>query len=301
MTLTRLAFTLASLALAAAAPWAGPAALRAEPVQGSRQAPAPQPPATPAGQPPRHVIMISIDGLMPSTYTKPGPSKVPTLRRLAQEGAWAEGVVGVLPTVTYPSHTTMITGVLPAVHGIYANSILDPEGLSNGEWYRYARDIKVSTLPGVVKGRGLTTAAVSWPVSIGMEVDFLLPEAGYHYHPKMIELMRAISQPRHLIDAFETAQGKPLPWPMTDDHRTALAAWIFRTHRPNLTLLHIFGTDSAQHTFGPGSPEALDAIEKADAHVKQMLDVVAEANLQSQTDVVIVSDHGFWRRSSSCS
>ena len=44
---------------------------------------------------PRHVIMISIDGLKPETYTKPGPSKVPTLRRLAKEGVFAEGVIGV--------------------------------------------------------------------------------------------------------------------------------------------------------------------------------------------------------------
>src|SRR5688572_5872813 len=90
-------------------------------------------PAQPAE--PRHVIMISIDGLKPETYTKPGPSKVPTLRRLAKEGMFAEGVIGVTPTVTYPSHTTMITGVAPAVHGIPGNTILDPAGTSNSEWY----------------------------------------------------------------------------------------------------------------------------------------------------------------------
>ena len=68
-----------------------------------------------AQQPPaRHVVMITIDGLKPATYTAPGPSKVPTLRRLAQEGTFADGVIGVTPTVTYPSHTTMITGVMPA-------------------------------------------------------------------------------------------------------------------------------------------------------------------------------------------
>ena len=77
------------------------------------------------------MVVISIDGLKPSTYTADGPSKVPTLRRLAREGAYAEGVIGVTPTVTYPSHTTMISGVLPAVHGIYNNRILDPEEISN--------------------------------------------------------------------------------------------------------------------------------------------------------------------------
>ena len=135
--------------------------------------------------------MISIDGLKPETYTKPGPSKVPTLRRLAKEGVFAEGVIGVTPTVTYPSHTTMITGVLPAVHGIPANTILDPAGTSNGEWYRFARDIKVTTLPGVVKARGLKTAGVFWPVSVGMEsLDFNVPEVAYYTHPKMMDLLK---------------------------------------------------------------------------------------------------------------
>jgi predicted AlkP superfamily pyrophosphatase or phosphodiesterase len=242
---------------------------------------------------PRRVVMISIDGLMPSTYTKPGPSKVPTLRQLARDGAFADGVIGVLPTVTYPSHTTMITGVPPAAHGIYNNTILDPEGKGNGEWYRYARDIQVTTLPGLVKARGLTTAAVSWPVTVGADLDYFMPEVLFHTHPKMVELLRALSSPRHLLEGYEVATGKPIPWPMTDDDRTGLAAWIFKTYRPHLTLLHIYDTDTAQHNFGPGSPEALAAIEQADAHVKQMLDVVSDTGLQSTTDIVIVSDHGF--------
>ena len=57
--------------------------------------------------------------------------------------------------------------------------------------------------------------------------------------------------------------------------RTDLAAWIFRTYRPHLLMLHIFATDEAQHTYGPGSPEALAAIERADANVKRMLDAIA--------------------------
>ena len=98
---------------------------------------------------PPHVVMISIDGLKPEAYTQPGPADVPTLRKLAAEGAFARGVVGIFPTVTYPSHTTLITGVTPAVHGIYNNRILDAEDRSDAGWYWYARDITAPTLPGV--------------------------------------------------------------------------------------------------------------------------------------------------------
>ena len=241
----------------------------------------------------RHLVVISIDGLKPSTYTSDGPSKVPTLRRLASEGAYAEGVIGVTPTVTYPSHTTMITGVPPAMHGIYNNRILDPEEVSNASWYWYARDIQVPTLPAVVKARGLRTAAVSWPVTVGADIDYLMPEfGGVTRHRKWLDLIRAISHPRDLLDSYER-QVKPLAWPLGDDDRTGVAAWIIRTYRPHLMLLHIFGTDDAQHAYGPDAPEALAAIEAADAHVQQIVQAVADAGLEDRTDVVVLSDHGF--------
>ena len=116
-----------------------------------------------------HVIMISIDGLRPALLGQ-SSLKLPTLRRLMQQGAWAR-VTGVLPTVTYPSHTTLITGVLPAVHGILDNRIFDPEGVSEQAWFWYSSAIKVTTLPGAVKARGLTAAGVSWPVTVGMALD----------------------------------------------------------------------------------------------------------------------------------
>lgn len=241
----------------------------------------------------RHVVVISIDGLKPSTYTADGPSKVPTLRRLAREGTFAEGVIGVTPTVTYPSHTTMISGVLPAVHGIYNNRILDPEAISNESWYWYARDIQVPTLYSAARARGLRTAAVSWPVTVGADIDYLMPEfGGVTRHPQWLDLIRAISSPRDLLDGYER-QVKPLAWPLTDDDRTGVAAWIVRNYRPQLLLLHIFGTDDAQHAYGPGSPEALAAIEVADAHVQQMIDAVNDAGLTDRTDIVVLSDHGF--------
>lgn len=101
------------------------------------------------------VIMISIDGLMPVSYKDPA-LPAPNLRSLAQSGVWADGVVGVLPTVTFPSHTTLITGVEPAVHGIYDNRIFDPENKSDGAWYYYAREpfTPRSSWPGPQCARG---------------------------------------------------------------------------------------------------------------------------------------------------
>ncbi len=245
-----------------------------------------------AAEPSRHVVLISIDGMRPASYTSPGPAKLPTLRSLMSRGAYARGVVGVLPSVTYPSHTTMITGVRPSVHGIVNNSWVDPEGISAGAWYWYARDIKAPTLPGVLRASGMTAAGVSWPVTVGMDLDWNVPEHFRSRHPEALSLLRALSTP-HLIDGYEASLPSGLAWPPTDAERTGLAAWIIRTYKPNFLMLHIFDNDTASHASGPESPEAAAELEKNDTQVSTLLEAIKDAGLADRTDVVVLSDHGF--------
>ena len=241
------------------------------------------------------VLLISIDGLKPSAYTDPAfEAQTPRLRRLAREGVSADGVVGVTPTVTYPSHTTLLTGVEPARHGIYDNRILDPENRSNGAWYWYARGIQVLTLPSAVRARGLTAAAVTWPVSVGMELDFNVPEfPGTSRHAEGVQLLRNLSTPRTLFDAAELWRGKAFGWPQTDHDRVDLTSFILRTYAPNLTMLHLIELDGAQHTYGPGSPEALEAMARMDRYAGDVIDAARQAPGGERTTVAVVSDHGF--------
>jgi predicted AlkP superfamily pyrophosphatase or phosphodiesterase len=243
-----------------------------------------------AGEP--RVIMISIDGLMPTSYTDPA-SPAANLRALAQGGAWADGVVGVLPTVTFPSHTTLITGVPPSVHGIVDNRILDPENRSEGAWYYYARDIKVPTLPMAARSRGLRAAAVTWPVTVGMDIDYLSPEYMRYDHPESLTMLRALSSPRTLLDGVEATRGKPLGWPQTDRDRTDITLFILKTFDPHVLLLHLIDLDDAQHEFGPGSPEARKTLTMIDGLVGEIVAQVKSSGRASRTTFAIVSDHGF--------
>jgi predicted AlkP superfamily pyrophosphatase or phosphodiesterase len=238
------------------------------------------------------VVMISIDGLMPSSYTDPAlAAQTPNLRRLAKDGVWADGVVGVLPTVTYPSHTTLITGVEPAVHGIYDNRIFDPEDKSEGAWFWYARSIKVPTLPMAARARGLRAAAVTWPVTIGMDLDAMAPEYIGSRHPESLDMLRALSKPSTLIDQAEAARGKAFSWPQNDRDRTDLTLHILKTYDPSVMLLHLIALDSSQHGNGPGSPESLKTLAEVDGYVGEILDAIKASG--RPTNVSVVSDHGF--------
>jgi predicted AlkP superfamily pyrophosphatase or phosphodiesterase len=90
------------------------------------------------------VLLISVDGMKPEAVLE-APKyglKVPNLRAFTADGIYATRVRGVLPTLTYPSHTTLLTGASPAKHGIIDNTTFDPLLRNQRGWYWYAEDIK---------------------------------------------------------------------------------------------------------------------------------------------------------------
>ena len=82
----------------------------------------------------QHVLVIWLDGMGANFYAHTPKAYVPTLERLRAEGSFAEGVEGVYPTVTYPSHTMIVTGRSPAAHGIYSNLSSRQAGKSPDDW-----------------------------------------------------------------------------------------------------------------------------------------------------------------------
>jgi predicted AlkP superfamily pyrophosphatase or phosphodiesterase len=238
------------------------------------------------------VLLISIDGLLPSAYTNPAPPQAPALRALAAESSIADGVVGVLPSVTFPSHTTLVTGVLPAVHGVIDNRIVDPEGASRGAWFWYAAATRVPSLVDAARAQHLVTATINWPVTVGGEADYLVPEFERSPHAEARQMLDALSTPG-LLRSVEIARGRPLPWPFDDETRADIAIQVLTVYRPDLTLLHLLAVDGAQHLHGPGSPEAAAAVEDVDRHIARIIEALDRTGLRRTTVVAIVSDHGF--------
>jgi len=244
--------------------------------------------------------MISIDGLNPQYVIQADKYglKIPNLRRILRDGAHASGVRGVLPTVTYPTHTTMLTGVWPAKHGIYNNVTFDPLQTNLGGWYWYAEDVRVPTLWEMAAKAGYTVGSVAWPVSVGAKgVSHLIPE----YWRAMttsddLKLLRSLSSPG-LLSAFEPVHGKyiidlddatPGDW-----MRTKYAASIIKEKRARVLTLHMASLDHIEHDTGPVATPAFAALEEIDKMVG-----VLEQTMRSvapDASICIVSDHGMAR------
>ncbi len=250
-------------------------------------------------QAPPLLVMISVDGMRPDYITEANAhgAKVPNLRRFLKEGAYAEGVVGVVPTVTYPSHTTLVTGVWPAKHGILANTTFDPLRQNQEGWYWYTEDIRVPTLWDVAGAAGRSTASIQWPVTVGAHIAWNIPEYWRANTPDDAKLLRALSTPGLLQEA-----GAELG-PFRDGSDTSAKAdeilgryaeWILEKKRPSLLTLHLSSLDHIEHQTGPFSPEDIAVLETIDATIGRIR-ATAEKLAPGRAYVAVVSDHGFVR------
>lgn len=242
----------------------------------------------------KHVVLISVDGLMPKTYMNPieGGRYVPNLLAMKKEGCASPGAMGVFPTVTYPSHTSMVTGHNPAAHGIVSNERFDPFNRTNGGWYWYSDLIKTPAIWDIVRQNKGKTAAVSWPVSIGANIDYNIPEFRALRVQDDVSLLRGLSTPG-VFDEAEKATVKLQPDIWNDDWRANAAIALFKKYKPNLLLLHIFGLDGAQHTYGPETEETYETLARMDRLVGKVRDELTAVVGKENIAFVIVSDHGF--------
>jgi predicted AlkP superfamily pyrophosphatase or phosphodiesterase len=239
----------------------------------------------------RHkLLVLSIDGL-DWRYIKQGDAfhlRIPNIRRLMREGSWADGVVGVYPSVTWPSHTTLITGVIPNVHGILGNRRPRAAG---GDYYWSSDLLKAPTLWQAAKNQGLTTASVTWPVTTGADITYDLPEYFMRRNGGSMDLASVASRSTTgLVEAI-SAEYPSFPQQWVDDRTRALAVlYLLKARQPDLLLAHMVDLDSEEHDQGPFATNSFAIMERTDELIGQIV-----AALPKGYDFALVSDHGFER------
>lgn len=250
-------------------------------------------------RPTQHVVLISIDGFRPDFYLEE-KWPAPNLQEMAKSGARSLGVTGVFPSVTYPSHTTIITGRTPANHGIYYNAPFEPTG-QTGRWYWESELIKVPTLWDAVKAGGMKSASFIWPVSVNAPIDYNLPEfwsleEGFG----RIEPMREEENPKGLLAEMEeqvlgklnerTFNGDYLN---REDRIGEMAGYVLETYKPNLITLHLIATDHFQHAEGRDGPMVRKSLAATDRAIGKIIEAAERAGILDQTTFIVTGDHGF--------
>jgi len=240
----------------------------------------------------RFVIVISLDGF--PAYALDDPKlPVPTLRKMMHEGTVAASMKPVNPTVTWPNHTAMVTGVDASRHQVLFNGLLTRK-TSNGvpsiePWRDKEVMVKTATIYDVAHQAGLTTAQVDWvAIFHAQTIDWQFPELPDPNGEIEKAMMAKGIVTRDQLEKFEDSSQA---W--QDQMWTSAALEILDNHRPNLLLLHLLTVDDINHKYGPMSPAGMTAMAFVDLQVKRIVDALrSNGNLQ-RTTILIVSDHGF--------
>jgi predicted AlkP superfamily pyrophosphatase or phosphodiesterase len=221
---------------------------------------------------------------------------IPNLKRFVAEGSYASGVKGVLPTVTYPSHATLLTGASPAKNGIIGNTTFDPMQINQTGWYWYASDFKVPTLWDAAAKAGKSVANVHWPVSVKADsIKWNLPQIWRTGHADDVKLMKALATPG-LVDRLEADVGTPYAQGIDetipgDENRGQFAVALITKEKPDFATVYLTALDHEQHGKGPDTPEAHAVLRRIDAIVGKL--IAAQMKAHPDSVIAVVSDHGF--------
>jgi predicted AlkP superfamily pyrophosphatase or phosphodiesterase len=214
-----------------------------------------------------YLILVSIDGFR---WDYPDLVEMPALNRFAARGIRAEAMVPVFPTLTFPNHYSIATGLYPANHGLIGNrfpsrdrtrfySLYDRESVQDGAWYG-GEPIWVTA-----EKSGMVTAAYYFVGTEAAVAD--IPMTYWHAYDD------SISGPSRVRQVLE---------------------WLSmeKARRPHLVTLYFEDVDEAGHRFGPGSPESIDAIQRVDSYLELLMSGIGALPISDEVYIVIVSDHG---------
>jgi predicted AlkP superfamily pyrophosphatase or phosphodiesterase len=239
------------------------------------------------------VVLITIDGF-PARALKDPRLPMPTLRMMEANGAHADGMQPINPTVTWPNHTTLITGVNASEHHVMANGLitlpLDGGAPQVKPWVPREELVHGRTLYDAAADRGMTTGQVDWVAIYGAKnVRWQFGERPDTASPIAKDL---IAQNTLTQDEVATFGEKSSPaW--RDEIWTDAAIDILTKHTPNLLLFHLLQTDTLQHEYGPLTPAAYAAYAYADHCIARVVEAARAAGILNRTTFILASDHGF--------
>lgn len=238
-----------------------------------------------------HLIVISFDCL--SSLDFPMLEQLPHFNDFIQKGAYCKYVQTIYPSVTYPCHTTIVTGNYPKKHGIVNNTFLQP-GRTSPDWYWHRKHVNGTTLYDEAKKAGMKTAALLWPVTAGADIDYNMPEIfanrKWHHQIPVSLTNGSILYQLDMNRRFGHFRNG-LSQPELDDFVLESTIHTIKSKKPQLLLIHFVDLDSQRHYHGFSSEEATDAVKRHDKRLGRIVQAVKDAGIYDDTTIAILGDH----------
>lgn len=243
----------------------------------------------------RHVVVVSVDALVYEDLET--LSKLYALAPRWDKMARVDRVRSIYPTITYPCHSTMMTGVYPDRHHIVNNEapIL---GVEHCLWQHFRSSVKAPSIFDAAKKAGLTTAAVFWPVT-GKDpaIDYLVDEYWPQHGENSVTAFRDSGSSEEVIKKIvkpnlKYLEGKHRMHPYADAFVMGCAADMLRNFQPDLLMVHPANVDSARHASGLFTSAVTNALYDTNLWLEELFKAAEDAGIYEDTNFFIVSDHG---------
>lgn len=240
----------------------------------------------------KKLIVLSADAMV--TEDLELFTTLPGYKKYLENGCMIRKVRSIYPTVTYPCHTTMMTGNYPNRHGVTSNFklVLNEKPTP---WNWFSDVIKSKDIFTACKEKGLTTAAVFWPVTgCHKDIDYKIPEYVPQGNDTIEEAFRRAGCDDDMIAIVKKNSGilKEYKHPYIDEFIIKCACDVLREKQPDVILIHPANIDGARHAYGIFNEKVNQTVVDTDRFVQMLMAVQEELGLAENTNLVVTSDHG---------
>lgn len=239
----------------------------------------------------KYVIVISFDAV--SEEDLEFLSKQPNFSKLIKNGSLIKNVESVYPSLTYPAHTTIVTGKYPKNHGVINNTVLDFKN-DNPDWYWYRKYIKGDTIFDLAEKSGMKTCSILWPVTARSKITYNMPEifCTKRYDNQILKSALAGSK------IYQVNMNKRFGYlrqgmeePYLDNFATEVAKKTIRELKPNLILLHLIDSDSQKHKYGIENKEVIESLKRHDERLGEIIESLKLAGIYEDSTIIALGDH----------
>ncbi|NLM48704.1 MAG: alkaline phosphatase family protein [Epulopiscium sp.] len=240
---------------------------------------------------PRYLFVISFDGLssMDFDFIK----ELPNFKDFLKEASYCKKVYSIYPSLTYPAHTTIVTGKYPKNHGIVDNTRLQINR-SSPDWYWYRKDIKGDTLYDLAIRKGMKVVALLWPVTAKSKIQYNVPEIFPNrpwQNQIMVSLMNGSPLYQYKLNKLFGNLRKGIKQPYLDDFTHQSFLYSIKNLEAELFFVHYTDLDSQRHDYGFNSKEAREALLRHDKRLGEFLKVINEKAICDESAVILLGDH----------
>lgn len=220
---------------------------------------------------------------------------LPNFKQVFEKGSVVKHVEPVYPTLTYPCHCSILTGVNTMVHGVPHNEIVDVED-PHAPWYSLRSQIKTRTLMDVAKENGLTTCSLTWPVSGGANIDYNMPMiVPISYQGDDPYQFYVNNSSQEILDKYYWKYEHLLKkdYKNLDEFTMSLALDIIEDyHQPDVMLVKMCDLDTVKHRNGIDNDAVKLQLRKHDIQFGLLVEAVKRFGDYENTNFVILGDHG---------